>query len=491
MKTIYKYIMYACAMAFAGCSSGDDVAELTEERNPGMVGTEVAFATEMDLFTRAHGGAISDLDALKATTEGFGVFAYLTGSSDWTEAVGANAVDAPAYPTPDFMMNQQVTWGAQYSYTDAKGNDVIVRDWVYRPLKYWPNGTTGTDDPLTTDGNTDATNPQRVSFFAYAPHADGRVTDDAAAATLSPEAKGVISYARTYDKSPHVWYVIGDGGAGQIDLLWANCIDARRNRQGLIEVDKNQQAWTYQRVPLQFKHALSSIDIFVQRIYDEQVYSGKTIFDPVAKTKIDSTKLFVSRVKLTAADGIVGTGGRGRLSLVDGTWTSLSGKPGDEEAAKVLTIRESLIEDSLRGTLNNSMIILELDRWPMRGYGVDENERRLLHADSVLTMIPQTLTLTPEVTYSMVTQDNSLLLNDALKDSEGNLYSRIVNTLVANPVTITFEPGKRYKLLLRIGVEHLTFEVLSVVDWDFPLRFNPYVVSGYTDETLPRRIDEE
>jgi len=481
--------MFACAVAFAACSSADE-AELTQERNPGGTGREVAFTTELDLFTRA-GGTIDDLDALKATTEGFGVFAYHTGISDWTTAVGAHGVAEADYPTPNFMMNQQVTWGAQYSYTDGSGNDVIVRDWVYSPLKYWPNGTDGTIDPLTNDGNGDGANTQRVSFFAYAPHVDSRVTDVPTTATLLPDDKGVISYARTYDKSPHVWYVIGDGGAGQIDLLWANCIDARRNRQGLIEVDKNQGAWTYQRVPLLFKHALSSIDIYVQRIYDEQVYSGKTIFDPVAKTKIDSTKLFVSRVKLTAADGIVGTGGRGRLSLVDGTWTSLSGKPGDEEAAKVLTIRESLIEDSLRGTLNNSMIILELDRWPMRGYGVDENERRLLHADSVLTMIPQTLTLTPEVTYSMVTQDNSLLLNDALKDSEGNLYSRIVNTLVANPVTITFEPGKRYKLLLRIGVEHLTFEVLSVVDWDFPLRFNPYVVSGYTDETLPRRIDEE
>ena len=216
------------------------------------------------------------------------------------------------------------------------------------------------------------------------------------------------------------------------------------------------------------------------------------IYDPDAKAKVDSTKLFVSRVKLTAADGIIGTGSRARLSLVDGTWSNLTPKPDDAASAKVFTIRESLIEDSLRGTVKDGVhITAELDRWTKKGYGVDEHERRLLRADSVLTMIPQTLTLTPEVTYSMVTQDNALLLNEGLQDTEGNLYSRIVTTLVANPVTVTFEAGKRYTLLLRIGVEHLTFEVLSVVDWDFPLRFNPYVVSGYTDETLPRRIDEE
>lgn len=465
-----------------GCSTGDE-AGLAPERYYGPTGSEVAFSTDMDLFTRATTGTIDNLDALKATGEGFGVFAYLTGTSNWTTAKGSYAVGDADYPTPDFMMNQQVTWGVQY----APEGGAAVRDWVYSPLKYWPNGTTGTADPLVNDGNTDATNPRHVSFFAYAPRVDSRLTDAPATATLPATAAGVISYTRSADKSPHVWYVVGDGGAGQTDLLWASCTDARRNEQGLIEVDKAQQAHTYQRVPLSFKHALACVDVYVQRVYGEQAFGGKRIIDGM---EVDSTKLFVCQLKLTAASGFIAPGSRGRLDLETGTWSGQTHPGGD--VARVLTLRESLFEDSLRGTVKSGVsIAAELDRWPLRGYGVDERERRLFRADSVLTMIPQTLTLMPEVTYSMVTQDDALLLSDALQDSEGHLYSRIVNTLVANPVTVTFEAGKRYTLLLRIGVEHVAFEVLSVVDWDFPLRYEPEVVTGFAEETQNKRIDEQ
>ena len=114
-----------------------------------------------------------------------------------------------------------------------------------------------------------------------------------------------------------------------------------------------------------------------------------------------------------------------------------------------------------------------------------------------LMLIPQMVTFVPRVTYSMVTRDDALEKNTAYAVTETvngeevtHYYSRIVNTMNANPVTVTFEAGKKYTLLLRIGVEHISFEVVSVVDWDFPMRFDPQDVPGFTGETISHRLDE-
>ncbi len=89
----------------------------------------------------------------------------------------------------------------------------------------------------------------------------------------------------------------------------------------------------------------------------------------------------------------------------------------------------------------------------------------------------------------MVTHDDDLAI-DYYTDLEGKKYSRIVNEVTGNTMTIDFQAGKRYKMLIRVGVEHVSFEVLSIVDWDFPLRYNPDVVSPYTDENIGHRVDE-
>lgn len=478
--------MFACATVLTACSSGDDAEELTVERNPGMVGSEVAFTTDMDLFTRSTTGAIDNVEALKSLPEGFGVYAYLTEEKSFSTYAGsdgkyATAADFSAFSN-FFMTNQQVKWAVQ-----AVVNEVGVKDWVYAPLKYWPSGTTGTDDPLTNDGNTDITNNRRISFFAYAPYVEAAQT-----------AVGVTNLIRAKDKSPHLWYTMPDEGS-HTDLLWANCIDARRNQQGLIEVDKNQGAWTYQRVPLTFGHALASVDVYVQRVYDEQAFAGNTPETATGNDKVTYTKLFVSELQLEAT-GPGATpvfGSTGRLNLVNGSWTSVAGRTGDADKDKLLTFGESLIDEKLRGTQKAIYIEEELDKWERAGFGVDEDERRLFRSDVYLMLIPQLVTFVPQVTYSMVTRDDALEKNTsyAVTTTVGgeevtHYYSRIVSTLKANPVTITFEAGKKYTLLLRIGVEHISFEVVSVVDWDFPLRFDPQDVPGFTGETVSHRLDE-
>lgn len=93
----------------------------------------------------------------------------------------------------------------------------------------------------------------------------------------------------------------------------------------------------------------------------------------------------------------------------------------------------------------------------------------------------------------MVTKDNDLAIG-YYTDLEGNKYARIVNEVVGNSMTIDFQAGKRYKMLIRIGVEHVTFEVTNIIDWDFPLRYNPSVVADFDDpvhtEHIGHRVDE-
>ena len=93
-------------------------------------------------------------------------------------------------------------------------------------------------------------------------------------------------------------------------------------------------------------------------------------------------------------------------------------------------------------------------------------------------LIPRKVTLIPKLTYSMVVRDDALMVN-YFTDSEGHKYSRIVNEVEGNSVTLDLEAGKRYTLLIRIGVEHVSFELVSVVDWDFPMRFTPDVITDF------------
>ena len=90
----------------------------------------------------------------------------------------------------------------------------------------------------------------------------------------------------------------------------------------------------------------------------------------------------------------------------------------------------------------------------------------------------------------MVVRDDALMVN-YFTDSEGHKYTRIVNEIEGNSVTLDLQAGKRYTLLIRVGVEHVEFVLVNVVDWDFPMRFTPAVVTEFEKEEIGHRVDEE
>lgn len=499
----------ACAALLTACSgsdgeSGDD--DYAGENGP----VAVSFATEVAREqTRATTGLIYDLKGLQAMGEGFGVFAYLTDDKTWEVAKTADT-DLSEFKN-FFMQNQQVTWGVQW----VDDGDKPHYDWVYSPLKYWPN---------YTDNNNDT--PRHVSFFAYAPWAD---------ASASPEA-GVIGYVRDGDRLPHVIYKLGAPNQ-QVDLLWAKAVDTKRNGNGLITVGRNEKntedSLLFQKVQLKFHHALSAIDIYVQRVYDEPAYTGKipnAVLYPI---------LYVSKLELKSTtkdtDGKNMLQTSGRLNLETGEWTDYSDTWSGETPANAwttgdvtLTYDETMLNDTLRGTTSTDPDVIsdiELDKWKWvldtkntdstaddewvdataipeseltnsankdrwkDAYGVSEVERNLIKNTMTQVLIPRKVTLIPTLTYSMVVRDDALRV-DYLTDSEGHKYTRIINEVAGNSVTLDLVAGKRYTLLIRIGVEHISFELVSVVDWDFPMRFTPDVVSDFEKDEIGHILNE-
>ena len=453
MPHIWIILAALIALLASGCSdaiSGDDVTP------PAVDDSFVPISFYTDVSTRAN-TILNDTEALKNSV-GIGVFAYFTDEKQWKDFTdgkqsGENTTDE--YPIPDYMYNQRVYWGIQSA---PEGADP-VRGWVYSPVKYWPNSS----------GNS---TPRYISFFAYAPWEED---PDISGATY-----GIVGMPDSNDKTPHLRYKVGAAGS-MTDLLYATpAIDATRNGNGLIEVsdgeNNGERKYVYQNVPLVFHHALACVEVYIHRIYDEPIFSGKV------PENEKETKLFVSKLEFES-NPIVHD--EGILNLETGQWENTKGE------TSRLIYAETALNDSLSGTTSTDLNVItntELYKWGYDNYGVDEKERCLFAENDGLFFIPQTLTITPTLTYTMVTRDNELALSDYV-DISGNKYARIVNEVRGNELKLKIEQGKKYRLIIHIGVEHISFEVASVTDWDFPMRFNP-TVDGFVNEEEDKTLNE-
>ena len=460
--------MYACVLiGLVACTEHDSLPD-KPEGGAVMVSFSTGVASESD--TRAYTGRIDDVDALMKVSDGFGVFAYLTETQTWDAATSGKAVGDADYPLPDFMYNQSVYWGTQY----VKG--VEQNDWVYSPPKYWPNTSNNAEDY------------RYISFYAYAPFVS--------LAELEAQSTCITAMPGTTDKAPHVVYTMRDG-TELLDLLYASCPNAKRTGTGLIEVSTSGEppvtTQTYQRVPLTFKHALSRVDFYVQRLYNEETFTGQK---PDAE---NHTKIFVSKLELEETSATPkAIYSKGRLDLASGTWSDLTGKTGVVDDDKKMSYAEETFSNAIGGmafaaegatplqliTIRNT----ELDKWGKDGFGVDDQERPLFTGSSSLFFIPQTMTITPTLTFSLVTRDDELALND-LADSEDHKYVRILNRVEGDPVTLNLEKGKRYKVLVHVGVETVHFEVVGVDDWDFPIRVTPEI-DPYKQDPKEKTLNE-
>ena len=189
-------------------------------------------------LTRAGFEGSIDTDTLKRNSthvsqtaadgaNGFGVFAYYTGTKTYNETnyyYNSAAVANENKIAPNFMYNQRVYW-------DESATTDYITHWTYSPIKYWPNELQASgsvddqegnraDDPATTTNS----NGGYVSFFAYAPFVDVTASDGI------PNNSGMNYNGGTTDGitaitsngfkgDPKITYKIATDGK-IVDLLW-------------------------------------------------------------------------------------------------------------------------------------------------------------------------------------------------------------------------------------------------------------------------------
>lgn len=192
--------MAFAAWTFAGCSQDDTFNESPTVNQVIEFGTYVG----RDAMSRAEAATV---ESLKESSEGFGVFAYYTGESDFSSTYFNQK--------PNFMNNQQVVW--------TNVNNMTEKVWEYSPGKYWPNY------------------PEKLSFFAYAPY------DKTAKYGYSAAADG--SNPKNNIRIP---FKVKNNIADQKDLLYAT------------ELNKTKPTDGKGKVQFTFKHALSRIAVTAQ-----------------------------------------------------------------------------------------------------------------------------------------------------------------------------------------------------------------------------------
>ena len=127
-KKIFMGIAAVAALTLVSCSS-DDLNSLSDTPSKNEAISFDSYLGRSAVSVNGSRGSVLEIDDLKSSTEGFGVFGNY--SSTDGEAFGSNLFD-----------NQKVT----YSSTNEK--------WEYTPVKYWsPQG--------------------HIDFLAYAPRVDG------------------------------------------------------------------------------------------------------------------------------------------------------------------------------------------------------------------------------------------------------------------------------------------------------------------------------
>ena len=161
-KKLLLGLLAAAAVSFTACQKDEVISEMPQDNAIGF-GTYVG----RDAQTKADVTNIGTME--NADYAGFGVFAYYTGTTDYTDGQTSFA--------PSFMNNVRVYYQS---------------GWKYDNKKYWPNST------------------EKISFFAYAPHV---ATADAIITGFSNE---------TTKADPTINFTTPTDVEDQIDLLYAN-----------------------------------------------------------------------------------------------------------------------------------------------------------------------------------------------------------------------------------------------------------------------------
>lgn len=475
-----KKLLFITASALAllaSCSSeSDSVSPVSPDSQISTKGAPIAFGTYLSKGTNTRAGAtgsINTTDALKASA-GFGVFAYYTQDKDY-DAAGESQ-------TPNWMYNQKVAW------------DNTKNDWMYSPLKYWPNDNGTADDKGATGTTT-----SKVSFFAYAPFAgnesDGAIPDD-------QKTSGITAFsANTAKGHPTVTYKLSKDGK-EVDLLWGTApegksyetvtgtpVTVNKVTDALAPTNINiQKLKTGGKVAFLFKHALAKfggsnettktkpdgtngLQVKLDIDKDGAITGG----DKDAATKVTIKTIEIKNSNATGTvedlngDGTADDNDKivsgGTFDLATGKWKALTeyididhtvtspgsttGK-GSETERSSATIADALAEPATVGTGTAG--------WEALPDGVTTTAQNVYKSEAnPLVFIPGTKpSFKITVEYVVRTKDAHL--------AKG--YTEAVQKITHN---VAFKDAvqlnKKYNLLIHLGLTSVKFEA-TVSNWD-------------------------
>ena len=448
-----KLLFFAVAAAVAiGCTnelldtSYEDLkngAQLNG-KNPVVFGTYVGNGLTQ---TRAM---INDVADLQTATEGFGVFAYYTGTRKYpddfvgsdkgifdysnnnysTTFIGSSSnpyfysfltSDHPTNFQPNFMYNQQV----KYSSTES--------EWTYSPVKYWPENYE----------SSTASNNAYVSFFAYYPYQESNFTSS---------ADQILRFSRLEQTGDPVLYYnpffksSGDVDSYQID----DHIDLMVAEPVLNKAFDKSKAWdaTDNTVKFNFKHILSAVsvklrivnngptnsDVFIH--FDKAILTGYSNDNPFSSSSVYDVLRKSGRFNM--ATGMWDTQGSDALNFMDYLkygWSSGSFSIDMSGKEQVLySFKE--VSSSFTSTFNSSSF--------------DEN-------DHYMMIIPN---------YNMQSLGALIEYTVTVPDSKELGGQVVTKQKVQKVVELNFEPGKYYQILLTLDLNAVKLDADVASGWE-------------------------
>ena len=434
------FILAAAALALTACTSDN---EATQSATQKAAPQAIAFDTYLST-TRAYTAGVMTTELLG--DPGFGVFAYHNAAT--TSVNGSYAYTVG----PNYMYDQQVTYGTS---------------WTYSPLKYWPNETT-MDMYAVSGAATSRDKNDVISFFAYAPW----VASSTATTAGTNAGINAIMANDVVDADPWIQYTVSLVPSQCVDLVWGvapagglsytavnnNNISVGQGLplKNLVKPSKDQ------KIKFLFQHALARIGFTVVAAVDQIAPGGN----------LDgNTKIFVNSVTIEDADNTtpytIPTYGKLNLNNTDAgvaKWT-------DQNYSTRYSAE--IDGDDLNSDIKSG------------GTGVTTTEKKVIAQagsplkDQYLMLIPTpgaVGTFNVTINYNVVTTDTKL-----------NGGSSTVNNVITKQISLntpsTFSPGiggfmnnKAYNLKLILGLTSVKLDA-EVADWE---------VNGSTNVDLPR-----
>lgn len=435
-----RLFMFAtAALMLTACSNDSEVAvnDVAQQSGPNAV----MFDTYTASATKAYSTGVMTTELLG--DPGFGVFAYHNAGT---------ASDAGSYAYsvgPNFMYDQQVTYGTA---------------WTYSPLKYWPNETE--KDMLSVTGAAESRDKTDVlSFFAYAPYVAS------ATSTTPGTTPGINSMmANTVtDADPWVQYTVSTVPSASVDLVWgvapSGGLDYTAVNNANIHVNQGLPLKNLvkpskdQKIKFLFQHALARIGMTVVAAVD-QIAPGGTLDT--------NTKIFVNSVTLADAAATATIPTYAKLNL-------------NNTSAGVASWFEPNTSTRFTTTIDNTN--LNADLQATAGTGVTTSEKKVIAQvggkDQYLMLIP-----TPGVIGEFnVTIDYDVVTTDPALNGGKSTVNNVITKKITLNTPSTFSPGvagfmnnKAYNLKLILGMTSVKLEA-EVADWE---------VNGSTNVDLPR-----